>query len=249
VDKDNTCSVDPSEFEGFNMETMAGKLVNYDTDINTRAPMRDSIIKKIEDRVPMRIRRKGIKDIHAPLPAIHIFGGNDIPPTLDGASRAHDRRWTFIKFDKVLTDQAYDRDYAQTCFDHNPQGVLSFAIEGLVDLLNAGLMYANPTSGKEEMEEWQLANDPVGQFLEALDAGEVLDGNTALYRLPEGRVLRARFYTLYREWCITTGVRLEAWPAHRFYKRLVQLGVELRRFNDNRYVVGFAVGAGISAKM
>lgn len=200
VAKDNLCSVAPSEFVGFNMESMAGKLVNLHTDIPLDMPIRDEVVKQIVDRRPMRIRRKGIKDIYAPVPAVHIFGGNGIPKALDGISRAHDRRWTFLGFSKFVPKGNYDRDYWDFCYEQSPQGVLNFALEGLQDLLNEGGHFLVPDSGRQKMEEWQLESDPVGTFLRDVEQGEVADGNNKLMRGSGTQIERKRLWDVFVKW-------------------------------------------------
>lgn len=201
VHADNSCSVDPTEFDSFNLETMAGKLVNWDTDIEMHKPISEKQIKKIIDRLPFRIRRKGVKDIYAPIPAVHIFGGNDIPKTLDGASRAHDRRWTFIGFDRVIAKGTeYDVDYASFCFSEGPEGILNFALAGLRDLLDSAGHFMVPKSGREKMEDWQLRTDPLGQFLRDLDQGQVLDSNVQLKRGSGYRIKQSQLWTVFAAW-------------------------------------------------
>ncbi len=200
VHKDNLCSVDPTQFDGFNMEGMAGKLVNLDTDICLTKPISDEQIKKIIDRRPFRIRRKGVKDLSAPIPSVHIFGGNDIPKTLDGVSRAHDRRWTFIEFAKFSPTGNYDKEYHDFVFESSPQGMLNFALQGLDDLLGARGHYTGSASGKAKMEEWQLRSDPVGQFLKDMEEGDILDGTTKLIVGVEGEIARHNLWEYFKTW-------------------------------------------------
>ena len=201
VSEENLCDVPPSQFQGFNMEGMAGKLVNCDTDIPFDAPMRDEIVKKIIDRKPFRIRRKGIKDLTAPIPAIHLFGGNGIPRALDSTSRAHDRRWTFLEFSKVVPKSGtYKQDYWDWCFEQSPQGVLNFAIEGLEDLCQEKGIFTDPESSKKKKEEWQQENDPVEQFLKDCESGEYLDQNTKLTRRVGDRIKRSHAWVVYSNW-------------------------------------------------
>lgn len=200
VHKENLCSVPPSEWHGFNMEGMACKLVNIDTDIPINEPIDDDIAKKIIERKPFRIRRKGIKDIMAPIPAIHMFGGNDIPRTLDGASRAHDRRWTFIEFKAFVPKGNYDQEYWDYCFEQSPQGVLNFALEGLNDLLESRGHFLNPSSGKAKMEQWQLSTDPVGQFLVDMREGEVVDNGRMFIFSENAKIERRRLWEGFQSW-------------------------------------------------
>jgi phage/plasmid primase-like uncharacterized protein/phage/plasmid-associated DNA primase len=243
IDKDNLCSVQPHEFTGFNMESMAGKLVNMDTDVDIHKPIADTVVKKIEDRVSITIHRKGLKDIKAPLPATHIFGGNEIPKTLEGYCNAHDRRWTFLGFFKAVIKGNYNKNYADYCFEHNPQGVLNFALKGLFDLLvtNKG-HFTQPASGAEKMKEWLKKTDFVEQFLEALDAGDVLDNNCRLTRDVNGKIKRAKLYELFRIWGVAEGLDLRYTPAQTFYDVLRKKGFHGYCSNNGRVFVGFSLG-------
>jgi phage/plasmid-associated DNA primase len=200
VHRDNLCDVPPSEFKGFGMETMAGKLVNISTDIPFDMPMRDEIVKQIIDRKPMRIQRKRKVDVYAPIPAVHLFGGNDIPKALDGVSKAHDRRWTFLEFSKFVPKGSYTMDYWDYCYEISPQGILNFALEGLMDLIEERGHFTVPESGKRKMEAWQLASDPVGQFLVDIDQGEVADGNNKLIRGPGAQIERKKLWDCFVKW-------------------------------------------------
>lgn len=249
VDHENMCSVEPKDFTGFNMETMAGKLVNIDTDVDTHQPIADSMIKKIEDRVPMRIRRKGLKDIYAPLPATHIFGGNGIPKTLEGASRAHDRRWTFISFNRPLTTTGdYDREYATFCFEQGPMGVLVFALAGLKDLLANGGIFTQPTSGKERMEEWALETDIVGQFLRDVKEGEVLDKNVQVILDSRAKIERPRTWELFCAWHQIARSGAPRFDRAAFYKRLVEKGFGVKTVKGVRYFSGIGSGTAQGAE-
>jgi len=242
VSEENTCSVDPTEFEGFNLESMLGKLVNYDTDVNTTDPINDAKLKKIEDGIPFRVRRKGIADAYGVLPATHIFGGNDIPPTIEGSSRAHNRRWTFMGFDKVLTDRGdYDREFDQIVWDAGPQAIIQFAVRGLKDtLLNRGL-YLNPASGKVKMEEWQAQSDPVGLFLEDIAEGEVVDSGCTVYLAPEAKISSRILFSIFKQWGSTSGVDLRSWSNRKFFKGMAARGYEKYRSHGCQAFKGFQV--------
>lgn len=244
VDQANTSSVQPCDFVKFGMSSMAGKLVNYDTDIAINRPIEDSVVKKIEDRIVFRIERKNRDDIYAPLPSVHIFGGNGIPPTLEGSSRAHDRRWTFIGFNKVLTGGGdHDLAYAEKCWDAGPDGILAFALAGLADLLASKGHFFNPQSGKEKMETWQMSNDPVGQFLSAVDHGEVLDGNSFMFRENGAEILRSKAYSCFKVWSQSLSFNDRVLSAIRFYERMEGHGFKHVRNSQGRYFVGLQIGA------
>lgn len=174
VSDGNVASVQPADFQGFGMEPMAGKLINAVTDLDVSKPIADAVIKQIEDRIPVAINRKHKAIIRAPFPAVHIFGANDIPPTLERGSMAHTRRWTFIPCSHFQKDASeHDKHRIDRIRDAGMSGVINFALEGLRDLLDAQGKFFVPESGKEKMHRWQTENDPIASFLEAVREGEI----------------------------------------------------------------------------
>jgi phage/plasmid primase-like uncharacterized protein len=205
VAKENIASVEPSDFHGFSMETLAGKLVNIDTDINTNHPINDAIIKKIIERTDFRIKRKGLKDIEAPIPAVHIFGGNQLPKSFE-ASTAHERRWVFIHCRKIIQQQKYILDYWDYVYEKSPQGILNFALAGLRDLVESGGHFIFPQSSKAAMKTMQEEGNPVRAFLSDIERGEEITANTRLVRVPNARLRRARLYEIYQAWSLGSGL-------------------------------------------
>jgi phage/plasmid primase-like uncharacterized protein/phage/plasmid-associated DNA primase len=220
VSEENRCSVQPHEFKGFLMETMVGKLVNFRTDIKVNEPIDDDTIKMIEDRVPIRIDRKFKTAIYAPLPAIHIMGANAIPPTLEGASGAHTRRWTFLRLSAHKTELGkYMHDYGNWVFDQEPHGVLAFALEGLDDLLETD-HYVVPESGLTAITEWQRMHDPIGQFLHECSTGEVVDNNTQVRVGSTWRIEKPRLWVIFSDWSKNVSGKSPVLTRYKFYSSL-----------------------------
>ncbi len=239
VHQDNLSQVPPSLFHGFHMESMAGKLVNLDTDIPLNRPMDDDVLKKVLDRKPVTIHRKNRTDLRASLPAVHIFGGNSIPRTLDGESGAHVRRWTFLHFSTLVAKGNYLIDYVDWCFEKSPQGVLNFALEGLADLCANGGHFVNPESGKEKMVDWQAAADPFSEFWLDIQDGEVRDQNTRIIIAPEARIEQKILWGIFCEWARASrpGKVLKETP-RTFYPRIKQKGLSIQSSNGVRYFRG-----------
>lgn len=186
VSDGNIAAVQPGDFQGFLMESMVGKLVNMVTDIDFVKPISDAVIKQIEDRVPIMINRKNKLAIRAPFPAVHVFGANDLPPTLERGSMAHTRRWTFIPcnfFQKEISE--HDKHRVDKILEAGMQGIINFAVQGLKDLLESQGHFFVPQSGVDKMKKWQVENDPIQSFFEAVKQGEIedltLDPNGKIY--------------------------------------------------------------------
>lgn len=239
VHKDNWCSVEPHEFKGFTMESMAGKLVNIVTDIDLSEPIKDNHIKKIEDRIPVRIDRKFKNAVMAPLPAVHIFGGNDIPPTFERGSGAHERRWTFVQIQGLKVAGHYSKSFASDVFDANPIGVLNFALDGLKEVLENNGHYFVPESGRIKMESWQTAHDSVAQFVK-----EIMDGEIKSLRFEaDARIKRSAVWPIYQEWYEKSHSRKPRLNKIKFYEALpgvnfLPVQMHLKIFDGERYFVG-----------
>lgn len=224
VHESNWSSVDPTQFHGFNMSSMAGKLVNFDLDINTSRQMNDDLLKKVADRVPMRIQRKNKEDLYAPIPAVHIFGANKLPKSLEGDTGAYARRWTFIKFGSFKAEGNYNQNFPHEVFQKDPEGVLMFAVRGLKDLIANKGHYFVPVSGQNEMREWSTDSDQVEQFLDAVRHGEVRDQNGALVLDQKGDINRTVLYAMFANWCESFSAGGRSMPANEFFNRLKAKG-------------------------
>jgi len=235
IGRDNISNVPPHEFNGFNMESMLHKLVNLVTDIDTRPVISDAMVKQIEDREPALIRRKNKKDLRAAMPAVHIFGANDLPKTFDGSNKAHDRRWTIVKFNKPYTGKMY-RDIDKLVFNKSPRGVLNFALRGLQRLIESGGFFSESSSGKAEKDAWQLENDNVGLFLKDIEEGEVVNAAGNSLEIKEGlSIYRADLWDAFRKWLLDTNKGSSKIGRTKFYKLVESKGYPLRRSKDGYY--------------
>ncbi|NJM94500.1 MAG: hypothetical protein HC842_07415 [Cytophagales bacterium] len=234
-EEDNISSVEPKDFHGFNMESMAGKLVNMVTDVSTRFAISENIVKQIEDRVPVRIRRKNLKDLIAPLPAVHIFAGNGLMKSMESDNHSFERRWTIIKFDTVHTGPKR-RNYAEWCFKQNPQGVINFAVKGLKRLIENQGYFAEFQASKEQLREWGESNDLISQFLK--DEGKI-DESSKPIGVGEGlKIERLTLWNMFKEWQDHAGHRYDAMKKFEFYQQLRQRGIFEKRDNSGRYFAG-----------
>jgi len=245
ISQDNWCSVEPHELKGFLMESMAGKLVNISTDIDITKVIQDGNVKKVIDRMPVRIDRKYQQAIYSPLPGVHIFGANDLPPSLDGKSGAHARRWSFIRLDRFKSSGGR-HDFANWMFDQSPEGILNFALEGLDDLLEHEGHYFNPESGRRAMTEWQRESDIMGQFLDDLTSGDVMGLRRDPTLTHDDSALRGDMWDGFRQWCVDTDQkglsgRRSPIARNKFYGELLERGEEIAKIRGEFKVLGVTV--------
>ena len=242
LDQENLSRVQPCEFKGFLMEGMAGKLVNIVTDIRSNTMISDDVVKQIEDRVPYLIQRKNQKNIYAPLPCVHIFGANKLPATFDGSTRAHDRRWTFIGFNNAQVKKTkagqmdYMRDYGNIVYERCPQGVLNFALEGLFSLIKNNGMFTMPSSGRADIDEWQIENDPVALFVQDI----IEDQDCVKVKIsPDDRIKRPVLWERFQLWTKKVGRERTRITRNKFYKAILEHAQFSLVISDgHRYVKG-----------
>lgn len=241
VSSENISTVDPSDFHGFLMESMLGKLLNINMDIDLVAPMKDSMVKKIIDRVPMQINRKHQKVVHAFLPAVHAFAANNLPRTLDGESRAYERRMIIVKTQKFQPSGTYDKEFDLWVWEAGPGGVICAAIEGLFDLLEHQGHYHQLESGKELVREMQDRNDPVAQFLRNVEQGMVGNVNSVLKKGP-GRIERHLLWTNFDDWAKAEGRHAREFGRNHFFRALEAKGFPVHKVRGTYFVDGLEVG-------
>jgi phage/plasmid primase-like uncharacterized protein/phage/plasmid-associated DNA primase len=223
--KNNISHVEPHEFsKSFILASMAGKLVNVVTDIAKNIPIDDANLKKVEDMTPVRMDRKYLEAVDATLPFVHVFGANSIPPSRE-ASGAHGRRWTFISMGAWRLDEKsiYDREYGHAVFKHCPAGVLNFAREGIMDLIERNGIYTIFDSSRETIEEMRVNSDPVLAFLDELGTGKLATscGKTAEKR-DSAVCSRNDLWRVFNAWQMEYFTQKEYLSSRSFFKRMAE---------------------------
>jgi phage/plasmid-associated DNA primase len=230
IGKENFSSVEPHEMHGFEIESMAGKLINLVTDIKTDSPISANIFKQIEDRVPKRIRRKNRKDLYATIPSVHVFAGNDMPKNFDSSSQAYARRATIIKFNNQVPEGTDRKNYAEYVFNIDAQGIFNFAIWGLQTLLNSKGFFHKPESAKEAMTKWTTDNDVIALFIE--DLGEGCLKEIAIGK--ELKMNRTDLWVFFDEWRDEAGRKNSRMTRSGFYKAFEAKGfIKSKSRGDN----------------
>lgn len=247
IDPKNISRVDPSYFSGFHMETMPGKLVNMDTDISTKRPIHDDIVKKITDRVAFRVSRKFQTDLNAPLPPVHLFGCNEMPPSLEGSSGAYERRVVILRFGAFSAESlgpgGYDLDFDAKVWGAGREGILAFAIRGLVDLIESRGHVAVPESSREELLQWDAQSDVLGQFLDAVEHQEIDGQNNQFFVGTGAEISRRDLWEAFNGWQNTFGDRRAPWDQRKLCSALRQKGFGEKVIKGVRYWGGIGRAA------
>ena len=244
VEKENVCSVQLCDLNGFNMESMVGKLVNFDTDIDTNKPMNDSEVKKIIDRVPRRVGRKNKTDVYAYLPAVHLFAANQLPKSLDGSSHAYGRRFILIESKAIIEEERPEFDFETGILENEMEGVVARGLAGLKRLIENAGHYTVPESSREKVLEMENESDLIQQFVNDVKIGHVNDGNKLLEITtetdPHVLVERPQLWTIFNHWQ-DDAVKDQKRKVGkiRFFERLESKGFDAVKQTKTYHVKGF----------
>ena len=244
VHADNYSNVDPSDMtpNNFLMEDMIGKIVNLKTDIETTTTLPDSTLKLIFDRVPVTINRKGIKQVKAHIPAIHVFATNGLPQFAEGGSGAQTKRWRVIEHNNIQATD--DKDYDRKVFNASPQGILNFALDGRDLLLAKKGHYPESESGARVLKDWQLNSDDIGLFLEAIKAGDIGDENCRVIVAPKGKIRAKYLWEEFKSWrYLRNNVGQRKW-----YEEMQRRGFPMKMDNGFNSFSGLMLETGPGAK-
>ena len=195
--------LEPHKFEKFNLRSLIGKKINIVMDIATDVKISDNIVKQIADRIPLLVERKTIDDVEALMPAVHIFGANKMPTTKEGYSGSMKRRFTIINFDTVHKGKVFD-GIADYLFDHSPQGVFNFALNGLLRLVNDNQgKYTQTEKSMLNAEKWTSREDLISLFLKSFkeDGAVNLGGKPIIIVKKEGlEIAKFELWKVFEKW-------------------------------------------------
>lgn len=170
----NVSGVEPVKSgNSFMWESAIGKIANIATELPKDTPLDVNTLKKIRDKTPQFINRKGVKAVEATLPFLHIYCANILPSSFEGNTGALDNRMTVLKFKKVYVNGLADIDnLGQWLWDQDAGSILAYAREGLADLAGSGFKYYRSETSLKNLAEWQDETDPVKTFVKEVETGE-----------------------------------------------------------------------------
>lgn len=246
VHTDLRCSVDPSLLSKFNVAGLAGKMLNFDTDVRLTSPISDDVLKKIEDRIPLRMERKNMSDIYALPPAMHLYGCNRMPVSGEGPD-AYDRRALILPCTEYRAkDGEFVRDYAHIVWKKNPSGIIRRAVEGLNRVVAQGGHFTEPEASKREKTLWKESyQSTAASFLSALrqedmklapKANLVVKHASGLYD-----VKRSRLWDVFKLWFENTAPKHKLPIQRDFYTQIRAAGIREKRSDGVDYFVNIAL--------
>lgn len=252
-------AVDPAEMEGFMKEALINRLINYNLDINESRPFPMPLVKRLLDREPEEINRKNKKVIKAVPPGVHFYAANSMPPNFEKTLGALARRITIVRFNRHVqvnedgsAKEGTRKDFWKVILGEfldeatkaqRRIGVLNFMKEGLARLVAQKGMFTHIEASQKALEAWHKDSNAILQFLEDIDAGEVVINGTQLYKAEDAFLERTQLFEMFKGWCVVANIPESRFSRARFYQALEGIGIESATRRGVRMISGFGVRA------
>jgi len=198
---------------GYYRAMIAGKLVNYASEINGK--LETSIFKQLASGEPVEARlpygEPFIINDYAKL----IFNLNELPREIEHTN-AYFRRLLIVPFEVTIPETEQDKQLAKKIIETELSGVFNWVLEGLNRLL-LNKRFTDSNRVNEAREAYKLEADSVRGFI-----------NENEYKPTEtGGILLKDIYTSYRAYCGDDGLKPVSKP--NFRKRLEAQNIKVEK--------------------
>ncbi len=148
-----------------------GKLLNISSEISVNASLADGYLKAIVSGETIEAERKYHPSFSFTPTVKLVAATNELPKLLD-RSNGFGRRAVILTFNHTIPVKDRDPNLADQIIEHELQGVLKFAVDGLIRLMSRG-HFQTPSSSDKELQIYRESADVVGLFVaECLDVGK-----------------------------------------------------------------------------
>lgn len=221
-------AVELDALDGFRLSSLIGASLIY-CDEAPRGRINEQHIKSLIAGECIQIDRKYRDPVSVSINGKWLVLGNHLPSIADH-SNGFWRRWNIIPFDVVIPEDERDPELAETVIRSELEGVLKWALEGLVRLRRRGRFDPNlPLAMAQIRGDVQTQTDSVRGWAQAceIDSGAELGTE------------KDNAYAHYRSWCITNGLAPLSsprfWPRVRdavpsYHERRVRQDEQQKRF-------------------
>lgn len=148
-------------------------------------------------------------------------------PTISDQSAGFWRRWDVVPFDVTIPAGLRDAGLAEYVIRHELNGVLNWAVEGLLRLLARGRFESSqPAAMTAALKEAKLETNSVAGWWE--ETSKELSG--------DARTEKTRAYADYADWTRSSGMTPVAAP--KFWKRIREIagdGLQLKKVRGERF--------------
>jgi putative DNA primase/helicase len=163
--KDNVCSYSLGSLtdeNGYHRAKLAGKLVNYSSEINGK--LEASIFKQLVSGEPVEARLPYQDPFIMTDYAKLIFNCNELPKDVE-QSHAFFRRFIIVPFKVTIPDNEQDKQLSQKIIKAELSGVFNWVLEGLKRLLTQK-NFTDCAAIRGEIDQYKKQSDSVQMFLE-----------------------------------------------------------------------------------
>lgn len=198
---------------GYYRAMIAGKLVNYASEINGK--LETSFFKQLASGEPVEARLPYGDPFSISDYAKFIFNLNELPREIEHTN-AYFRRLLIIPFDVTIPESQQDKELAKKIIQTELSGVFNWVLEGLNRLL-MNRKFVESTAIDQAREAYKLEADSVRGF--------IADNNYTKSETPGGSY--KELYSQYRAYCLEDGYK----PVHKgnFRKRLEAQGIRIEK--------------------
>ena len=196
--------------DGFKLTNLIGAPMIYCDEAPQRG-INEQLIKSLIAGELVQVDRKYRDPVATRITGKWLVLANHFP-TVSDQSAGFWRRWDVIPFDVTIPPSARDATLAEQVIRHELSGVLNWAIEGLLRLLDRGRFDPNPPAAiQAALREAKLETNSVAAWWEET-SGEVM---------ADARTEKTKAYSFYADWARTHGMTPVAAP--KFWKRITEI--------------------------
>lgn len=198
---------------GYYRAMIAGKLVNYASEINGR--LETSFFKQLASGEPVEARLPYGDPFSISDYAKFIFNLNELPREIEHTN-AYFRRLLIIPFNVAIPEAEQNKELAKQIIESELSGVFNWVLQGLNRLL-LNKRFTESNTVAKAIESYKLESDSVRGF--------ITDYNYIKSDTPG--LLYKELYAQYRAYCMEDGYK----PVHKgnFRKRLEAQGIRIEK--------------------
>lgn len=217
---ENPVAMQIDRLDGFKLAPMIGASLAYVDEIPPKID--EQKIKQLISGNFVQIDRKYRDSVSIKPTAKWIICGNSMPLVTDH-SLGFWRRFQIIPFTTYITDDSIDPFLAKNIISDELSGVLNFAIDGLIRLLERGRFGPSPGLMLEAIESAKSESNSVLAWWNSSDQNKIDDS---------AEISKDDVYAKYSSWAKRNGIHPLASPI--FWKRLNSIG----KFTERQLTIG-----------
>jgi putative DNA primase/helicase len=185
-----------------------GKVLNICGDLPA-TPLKDTgIVKQLTGEDLMDFEQKGKDSFSEYCLARLLFSANQMPPSYNDRTNAFYNRLLLIAFPHSIPKSKQDEYLTSYLIDNELEGIVNWAIEGYIRLIQNKYQFTQTESGAKVIEDYKKSNNPAIDFFEECCIFDPTYASTS-----------GDLYSQYCKFCMDNG--LKPLSAHKFKPELL----------------------------